>query len=326
MSDKALATLKQLTALLPNDAGVAANLGAAYAAHSQFEEAELSFDRALKLNPHSVSAMVGLANVDLKQERAGDAAVVLTRAIAIDSHEFEPFVLRARAYTRLKKYQEALGDFEKAIFLNGSDPDIRYYQAQAYRAMGHDAEAQAALSEFKRLREQSNEHIEKQRDVARMTAEAKRLAEAGDLQAAKNILEKALAAEPHNAPVLFRLAGLYYQDQQLQQAQTSIQEAVSLFPSQWDYRFLEGLIAEAAGDYEKAASSLQDAVRLNPSAAEAHNQLGTLAMRRNDFTEALAQFNEAARLQPAESIYQSNLEKAKAAQAQSASKSAGPQE
>ncbi|MDQ2712213.1 MAG: tetratricopeptide repeat protein [Acidobacteriota bacterium] len=311
MSDKALEVLQKLVALDKNDAGAAADLAAAYAAHNQFTEAEHFFGQALALEPQNVSAMVGLGNVDFKTERCEQAVDVLSRAIRLDRQAYEPFVLRARAYTRLKRYADALADFQTAIQLNARDPEIHYYLSQTYRLMGREDDSQRALAEFKRLRDESNRNLESQRDAARNATDARRLVDAGDLPGAIALLEKARDLDQNNAPVLFRVAGLYFENHQYDRAQASIRDAIKLAPSQWDYYYLQGLIEKGVGQFGAARESLETAVRLNPSVAEAHNQLGDLAMRHNDFTTAVQEFSRAVQLAPQEATYRSNLENAR---------------
>jgi tetratricopeptide (TPR) repeat protein len=178
--------------------------------------------------------------------------------------------------------------------------------------MGRAGDSQRALAEFQRLRDESNRNVESQRDAARITMEARRLVDAGDLPGAVALLEKARDLDRDSAPVRFRLAGLYFENRQYDKAEASIRDAIKLAPSQWDYHYLQGLIEKGVGQFGPARQSLETAVRLNPSAAEAHNQLGDLAMRRNDFTTAVQEFTRAAQLAPEESSYRTNLENANA--------------
>ncbi|MDQ2776264.1 MAG: tetratricopeptide repeat protein [Acidobacteriota bacterium] len=311
MSDKALTVLQRLVELDKNDAPAAADLAAVYAAHNQVAEAERFFGRALSLQPTNVSALVGLGNLDFKTDRSEQAVDVLSRAIRLDRHAYEPLVLRARAYSRLKKFPEALADFQAAIRLGARDPEINYYLSQTYRSMGREEDSRRALAEFKRERDKANRHVESQRDAARMTADARQLVAAGDLNGAVAALERARELDSDNPSILFRLAGVYFENHQYDNAQVSIREAIRLAPSQWEYHYLQGLIQKGVGQFAPARESLETAVRLNPSAAEAHNQLGDLAMRRNDFSTAVEEFSRAVRLAPQETVYRSQLENAK---------------
>ncbi len=311
LSYKALVVLESLVALDKNDARAAADLAAAYAAHSRFADAERLFTQALSISPQNVSALVGLGNLDFKSDRYEHAVDVLTRAIRLDPQTYEPFVLRARAYSRLYKYPDALADFQTALQLGARDPEIYYYLAQTYRAMGREEDSQRALAEFGRLRGESNRNVEAQREAARKAADARPLVDAGNLPGAVALLEQALDLDHGNATILFRLAGLYFENGQYDKAESSIQDAITIAPSQWDYHYLQGLIEKGVGHMDPARKSLETAVQLNPSAAEAHNQLGDLAMRRNDFAVAIEEFSRALQLAPGDAIYQSNLQHAK---------------
>lgn len=326
MSDKALPVLEKLVALDKTDARAAADLASTYAAHNQYPEAERFFAKALSLEPRNVSALVGLGNLEFKSDRFRQAVDVLSRAIRLDPQAYEPVVLRARACTHLARYSEALTDFQTAIQLGSRNPELYFYLSQAYRSMGREDDSHRALAEFTRLRDESNRKIEMQRDAARMVADARRLLDAGNLPDALAILEKARDLDHGNAPVLFRLAGLYFENGQYHKAETSIQDAIGLAPAQWDYHYLHGLIERGVGQHGPARQSFEKAVHLNPSAAEVHNQLGELAMLRSDFKAAVQEFTRAVQLSANETSYRSNLERSKLlVLAQSAKKPIGSQ-
>ena len=310
MSEKALAALEKLATFDKNNAAVEADLAAAYAANNRLDEAGKTFDRALSLDPRNVSALVGIGNVYFKTGHYQESVRVLTRAIALNPHAYQPLVLRARCYARLNRNQDAITDLQKSIKLAGHKAEIEYYLAQTYRATGREDEAQKSLALFRQWRNESDRSAEAQRDAARMMREAQQLVRGGDVSGAVKVLERALDASPGNAPVLFRLAGVYFTNHQDQKALASIHEAITVAPAQWDYHYLQGLIEEGVGEFDRAHDSLEIAVRLNPAVAEAHNQLGGLAMRRRDFVAAQREFQEAVRLAPQEALYRSNLETA----------------
>jgi Flp pilus assembly protein TadD len=254
---------------------------------------------------------VGLGNLYFKTGRNLQAVEILTRAIQVDSKDYEPLVLRGRAYARLNNYSAAVRDLEKALQAGATDPEIHYYLSQTYRAAGRPDESRKALEEFKRLRNKASGAADAQRDAARMIPDAKRLAEAGNVPGAIALLEKALLLDLRNPAILFPLAGLYFQNRQYEKARSAIRDAIALAPSQWNYHYLEGLIETGIGDFSSARNSLETALELNPSSAEAHNQLGDLCMQREDFASAVREFSSAAQLAPQETAYQTNLAEAK---------------
>jgi tetratricopeptide (TPR) repeat protein len=310
MSDDALPILERLVSLDSTNTQATTDLAAAYAAHGQTAQAQSLYERAIALDPRNSSALAGLGNLEFKNDQDEQAVHHLSRAIQLDNHTFEPFVSRARAYSRLKKFPLALADYQVALRLSPNDADIYYYLSQTYRSMGRAADAQEALEHFKALRNQNQQNTESQREAARLTLEARRLVEAGDVPNAVSALEKARGMDEHNAPVLFRLAGLYFEIHQYARANASIQEAIQLVPSQWDYHYLKGLIEIGEDHFDLAEQSLQTAVLLNPSSAEIHNQLGELALRRKDVDHAVKEFARAVELAPAEQLYRTNLEHA----------------
>jgi len=195
--------------------------------------------------------------------------------------------------------------------LGGTDPEIYYHLAKAYRGLGREEAARKALTRFSALRSQSNNESGARREAARLMEQAKPLVEEGNLPGAIALLEKGYPLDPTNPHLLFRLAGLYFDTRQYESALRYAQAAISAAPSEWLYHYLLGLIQKSSGELDPAHKSLETAVRLNPLGADAFNQLGDLAMRRKDFAGAIRNFEAAARLEPRVMAYRLNLEAAR---------------
>jgi tetratricopeptide (TPR) repeat protein len=309
-NERAIVKLEKLVAIEPDDAQAHSELGAAYAGAGNLDKAREQFHSALKLRPNNASALMGLGNAYLKTGQPEEALPLLTKAAKAEPKSYEPRFLLASAYNTMERYAEAAAECNEAIRLGGTDPEVYYHLARAYRGLGQKEDERKSLERFSALRSQSNQDAEMRREAARLINEAKPLVDKGRLPDAIALLEKAYALDQHNPQVLFRLAGLYYDIQQHQTARRYAREAIALTPSEWRYHYLLGLVEKASGKLDAARDSFETTIRLNPSAADPFNQLGNLAMGRNDFTHAIQYFENATRLDPRELAYQLNLDAA----------------
>lgn len=309
-NERAIVKLEKLIAIAPDDAQARSDLAAAYAATGNIEKALEQFREALRMSPDNASALMGLGNMYLKSGQNEEAIELLKKAAKAEPRAYAPRFLLASAYNTLGSYSLALAECEEALRLGGTDPEVYYHLARAYRGLGREEDARAALAKFSALRAQSKEGVEARREAARLMNQAKPLVDAGRLPDAIALLERALALDPKNPQVAFRLAGLYYDTHQYEPARRHVREAIAIAPAEWLYHYLLGLVEEASGRLDMARQSLETAVRLNSSAADAFNQLGNIAMTRQDFAEAKRRFEQAIRLDPHETAYRLNREAA----------------
>jgi tetratricopeptide (TPR) repeat protein len=310
-SAKAVELLQTLVAVAPKDADAHADLAAAYGVSGDRLKAEEQFQVALKLQPSHASALMGMGNLLLKNGEEERAIELLQKAVQAAPNAFEPRFLLGSAYNRLGRYQEALVELQTAARLSANESEVYYHLARAYGGLGRQEERTQALARFAELTRKSKEDAEGQRRARALMEEAKSLVDGGNLHLAAARLEEARELRPSDDRLLFRLASLHYDLHRYDLAQSYVQEAISLAPSEWLYHYLAGLIAKGAGKWREARDSLETAGRLNSSAAEVQNALGEVAQHDGDLPRAIAAFERAVKLKPDEAAYRLNLDAAR---------------
>ena len=310
-NEKALPLLVKLVAAARADAHVHADLGAAYAATGNREQARSEFKSALRLDSKEASAWMGLANLSVKEGDDAGSIALFEKAIAADPQAFEPQYSLGSVYNRLLRFHEAVKALTTAQRLGGERAEISYQLARAYGGLGRDEERKQALSRFGELSRQAKDQAEGKRTLEKLSFEAKTLLDSGDLAGALARMEEAHRLRPADDVILFRLASLEYDLQKFELARRYAEEAVSLAPSEWLYRFLLGLIQKSSRDWHGAQASFVIALRLNPAAAAVHNAAGELALQTGDLPRAIANFQRASQIDPQEPSYRHNLELAK---------------
>ena len=312
LNQQASDVLEKLIPLEPGISKLHADLGAAYAGLNDFTKSRESFDKALRLDPKNVSALIGLGHVELKTGHQDEAIQLLNRAQAADPRAFEPHFLLGTVWNEQKRYAEAIRECKEALRLGGKDPQIYYHLARAYHGSGNEEESRKAMAEFAALRNKADQSEEKQRESHRLVEQAKAMVDANRLDEAIALLEQSRKANGGvDSQLLFRLAGLYYDTKQFGKAREDVEAAIGLAPAEWSYQYLAGLIAESTGRLDEATNRLSTAARLNPARAELFNELGNVAMAQRNYSEAAREFEAAAKLDRNEPAYETNARTAK---------------
>lgn len=88
----------------------------------------------------------------LHRGKADRALTLLTRAVAINRHDPESWLLLAKSFSALKRYEEAPAPFRQALLLNPDKAaEIHFHLGLVFAAMGERADAIDAFKENLRL-------------------------------------------------------------------------------------------------------------------------------------------------------------------------------
>ncbi len=146
-AEQALVQAKKAVALDELDGRARVNLAVAYySAKSNFELAEIQFDKALELNPNDADGycLKGWCHVLSGQ---GEQAIVCTD----QAMRLSPFDIYECHVAQFTAYYTA-GRYEEAVIALGSipdpGPDVSALLAACYAQQGRDAEAQRAMADF----------------------------------------------------------------------------------------------------------------------------------------------------------------------------------
>jgi tetratricopeptide (TPR) repeat protein len=127
---------------------------------------------------------------------------------------------------------------------------------------------------------------------------ARRLHEAGDLDAAERLYAEILHRDPQHFDALHLTAMLHYQRGRLDSAEKLLRAALALDAPRADAQADLGLVLLAAGQTHDALACYEAASRLAPDDADAHNGVGVALQRLERTREALVSFERALALCP----------------------------
>jgi tetratricopeptide (TPR) repeat protein len=135
------------------------------------------------------------------------------------------------------------------------------------RQLAAERQYDAAIKQFMLALSENPNSVQANLEIGRVYVALKRSAEA-----VKAIQQARKGGETEE--VLVALAGAYYQQKDLRQAATCMEQALKLAPQSAEDHYHLGLIRRDLGDLAHAVDSFQTAIGLNPKMSEARVELG----------------------------------------------------
>lgn len=202
--------------------------------------AEREFNAVLKARPDFYPAEAGLGYTGLAKKDAAGALSHFDKALA-----------------RNARYAPALaGKGEALLALGRTGPALEAFQGAI--------EADASLTPLR-----SRVDVLKFREVQRYVESARKAAESGKSEDARNAYLAAIAASPSSAFLYRELAGVELKSGDRQSALVHAEQAVALDPSDARALMLIAEIREASGEWAKAADAYAAVNAVEPSEAAA---------------------------------------------------------
>ncbi|MEK6335307.1 MAG: tetratricopeptide repeat protein [Acidobacteriota bacterium] len=151
--DQAIATLRQLVEVDPQDFLAWTELGTNYLLKESFPEAENAYLRAAEARPGFFLAHLNLGRLYLLQKKPEKAIESLTQAIKIKADSADANYFLGEAYLQIKKGSLAVGYLNEAIRLDPQGKaDVHLRLALLYNAAGMKDKAAAEYEQFLKKR------------------------------------------------------------------------------------------------------------------------------------------------------------------------------
>ena len=211
----------------------------------------------------------------------------------------EQYRQRAIQLSRAKSWDEAIGNYQKAIELEPNDVLTHYNLALALKYKG---DARQAAEEFEAVLRLKPKWADAHYGLGATWYELH------ELVAAQKELRTAVELDPKKAEGHRLLARVYAEQSDLSAAEVELHRAVALKPSA-DVYFELGTVEEQLGKLDAAAVQCRDALRLNPGLAPAEVLLGVALRRKGNHAAALVHFRKAVEIDPKDPEAQLNLGK-----------------
>jgi superkiller protein 3 len=209
--------------------------------------------------------------------RAGEfsqARAHLDQSIALRPNYFQSQEALGNVLSELKDFSGAREHLEKAIELGDTEPAVQYELAKVLQNLGLVEESKQKLRTYQTMRK-----AEADRTLAVSKIESgDRAMAAGDAAQAVALYREALADDPNEALLAYKLAKALDKTKDLAGEKAALQRAIELNPNLAEARNQMGYLAAKSGDPAQAEGYFRAAVHASPNFLQAWiNLAATLA-------------------------------------------------
>jgi tetratricopeptide (TPR) repeat protein len=159
----------------PGQPGLHEELATEYWKSGKLDEAEAEYMQELSIDPQSLLATYKLGSLRVERGKPQEGKPLIEAALRQNQNLPNAYYYLGRAETQLGNDLAAVDDFKRAVAAANTDPEIAqqaYYQlSQLYRRQHKTEEAQAALTNFLRLKQEATEHQQQLFERKRKTQE-----------------------------------------------------------------------------------------------------------------------------------------------------------
>jgi tetratricopeptide (TPR) repeat protein len=294
---------EELLALTPTNITALHNFGVFLANYRDYDRAIDYLQRALRLQPNSVTVHNSLAKA-LRERGKGDdvneAEKLLRHSLTLKPENPETRYYLGMLLAGSEEHRpEATIHFREAIRINPGHQRARLGLAITLRLTGQEVEAER---HYLRVCEENPVIIaENFFNVGGHFAEQNKLEEA----AAE--IRRGLRILPDNTGARMFLAGLLEQKGNKAEALKEYQTILTIHPKDVPALIGSGTVLASLNNQDEALRFLQEALRIEPESVSAHNNIGIVLLRNKKSEEALAHFRKAARKEPDNSEVHYNM-------------------
>ena len=230
--------------------------------HSELLMSELSlkeFAEVAQQEPDYFVNQGAWARALLKLKRYDEAIKHYDKALQIEEHYADALYHRGHCFSMLRKYDSAVKDYSKVLLLEPDNYAAYFSRAHAYSSLGQEKEA---AEDWKR----------------------------------QTLLN------PKDLNSWFELCNSLTLLQQWKDAYVAINQALNLSPK-WDIALcMRASLEGKMGNYDKAVAHYADAIRIHPKSSTVYYSRGMFFRNEKQYAKSIADFTKAIKLDPKDAI------------------------
>ena len=245
--------------------------------------------KAIDAKPDSAGIWVSYGNVQVLQGRLPEAEAAYQKAIRLHDFYLPAYMAYGDLLQRkLKKPQQAIEMYQKAVAIDGNRASSRFALATAYATVGDMPNAELALREAARLAPAD--------PLPRHTL-GRLLAAQQKFDAAVEQFSAALEVKPDFQPALLDRADVLAEIQRNEEAVRDYRAILEKQPDDAQLNLKLALVTQRTGDMAAATRQYKRTLALNPNMALAYNNLAWIGLQTGgDLEQADAWARQAVRL------------------------------
>jgi tetratricopeptide (TPR) repeat protein len=320
--------LNQALKTYPNSATLTSSLVAIYVKQLRLEDADKVAEQLARRNPRDIEAQrvylqvlvlnaenqtaAPLARKLLAQvphdadflylngvlERAtGDFAIArkqLEEAAKLDPNRYSTRFNLGCTLEQLQDNAGAKEQLQKAIELDPTEPESRFELAKVLRKLGETDAAQQQLVLYQKLLKDQSDHT----TAAQKSTQAAEAVRAGDKQKAVTLYREAIAALPDNAGLLYQLALVLNDLNDVQGERTALEQAVKIDPAFALAQYQLGNLDSRDSDTSGAEKQYRLAIKASPGYVQAWLALAATLAMESRIPDALQAVDSALKIAP----------------------------
>lgn len=273
---------KQLLRNYPQALILHSVLGSSCAAQRKFDEAVISFQRVVDLNPNSAETHSNLGLVLLEQGRPQEAIASFRKALSLQPQSAELHFNLGIAQANAGKADDAIASYKKALALKPGLAVAHYNLATVLQAQG---QFDAAIASYRKALDIEPGFFEAYGNMGTILQQQGRLAEA--VASYRQALAIHADARGH-----FNLATALRDQGLLDEAIASYRNALALQPGYAEAHNNLGEALRDQGRMDEAVAQYQRALAINPQHAEASYNMAQFLYDAGQLDEAIAYFEK----------------------------------
>lgn len=318
-----IALFKHTAEVTTNNWVAHSNLGIAYTAENEYEEAIKHYRKAIEIHQKDPEAEHGLGVVLVKVGKIDEAIQHYLKALEIKPDHHEAFNNLGAAYAMQGRTEEAQKQYAEALRIkpdyaeaHNNFGSLLAEQGKLDEAIRHFSEALKVKPEYRdarnNLERAQSGHTGRAHDISLREEKLKTnpadvetrlelaglLRDQGRMSDASEHYREVIRIRPNNIEARKALASLLSGQGKIQEAITELDEVIKIAPRNVDARNELGMLLGRAGRMNEAVKHLTEAVRINPGSADARNNLGIAMAMQGNTASAIENFTKAIELNP----------------------------
>jgi tetratricopeptide (TPR) repeat protein len=279
--------------LAPDSAQVLNNVANHYLASGDRDRARKLYMRAVAIDPHHANANLQLAQMSVDDRQGRQALVYLSRLADSEKAESGPELLRARALALTGQCSDASQLLAKLENQASAGPNLYFSAGMAFAQCKLYDQAETSFSRVLDT-EPTNFDVLYNLGLASL--------EAGHADRATRVFETALKERPEDPDCLFALAQAYLKQQRLVDAAALLAKAQNVAPQRADVILLLAQVSARLEFFKDAAAKYDEYLRLKPGDDVARRERGFALACTNEFNGALSDLDWYVRKHPRDAV------------------------
>jgi superkiller protein 3 len=236
-----------------------------------------------------LNSVLEMQEGDYKQARTH-----LERSVTLNPTDPKSQKALGDVLTRLQDLQDAREHLEKAIALGDSEPEVQYELAKVLQSLGDREQAQERLRIYQQVKKAQADRTQS----AGNAEVGDQAMAAGDAVKAAELYRAALATNPDEPLLSYKLARALDKSNDLVNEKVALQRAIQLNPNLAEAQNQMGYLAVRDGDAGAAETYFHAAIQASPSYVSAWINLAATLASETKWQDALETVNHAVTIDP----------------------------